>query len=187
MYAKLILITIIFGLFSIGFSQENVGDGKILKGMKFPFLKVKTLSGKEIIYPDSLKGKISLIFIAFERETQKKIDSWFYPYYEKYKSNENLKMYEIPMLKRRYKLMSFIIDGGMRRGIVKNRHDYVTTYYGDINKYKRILSMDDNSECYLFLLDREGNILWHETGTADEEKLQKLCDQTDKLLKERTL
>ncbi len=150
-------------------------------GMPFPELKAETLSGIEIKYPDDLTGKITLILIAFKRETQRKIDSWLVPFLNRYETDPSIQFFEIPMLASGWKLMSPIIDGGMRSGIPKQKHGNVTTYYGDVDKYCNLLSIEDKSDGYVFLLDRNGVIQWRSKGFATENGLQELFERIQTL------
>lgn len=165
---------------------EEMKGQKELIGMPFPEMTVETLSGKTVQYPDSLNGIVSLILLAFERKTQEKIDTWLLPFSEKYGKAEGVSFYEIPMLKRRWIFMSPIIDGGMRSGIQKEKHDHVTTYYGNIDKYATPLQISDTSDAYAFLLDKNGVIQWYDNGRATEEKLQVLYEKTE-ILRKSTL
>ena len=174
-------IVIIIGLLLIIFQHSNsqdTGSSHNLTGMPFPHMTVETLSGKTIHYPDSLNGTVSLILIAFERETQEKIDTWLLPFSEKFSGADDVSFYEIPMLKWRWKIISPIIDGGMRSGIPVERHGNVTTYYGNISKYRTPLHMSDTADAYIFLLDKNGIIQWHSNGYATIEKLKNLYEVT---------
>ncbi|MFC1553674.1 hypothetical protein ACFL7D_03470 [candidate division KSB1 bacterium] len=179
---EIILIAMGLLLLSVyNVTGQNKNNEKDLIGIPFPGMTVEALSGKIIHYPDSLKGEVALIMIAFERQTQEKIDTWLEPFSEKYGSIDDVSFYEIPMLKRRWKLMSGVIDGGMRGGIPQFRHDNVSTYYGNIDKYKKPLLMEDNSDAYVFLLDKNGVIQWYESGPATDERLALLYKKTEEL------
>ncbi|MDZ7331765.1 MAG: mitochondrial ATPase complex subunit ATP10 [candidate division KSB1 bacterium] len=150
-------------------------------GKPFPELKAETLSGIEIKYPDDLQGKITLILIAFKRETQLKIDSWLEPFSKVFSADTSVQFFEIPMLSAGWKLMSPIIDGGMRSGIPKQKHGNVTTFYGNVDKYCEQLGIKDKSDAYIFLLDPEGKIQWRSNGFATQEKLKELFERIETL------
>lgn len=150
-------------------------------GMPFPELKAETLSGIDMKYPDDVKGKVTLILMAFKRETQRKTDSWLEPFSKTFENDTTVQFFEIPMLAGAWKLMSPFIDGGMRSGIPKQKHGNVTTFYGDVNKYCKLLSIEDKSDGYVLLLDQNGVIQWRSSGFATEEKLQGLFDQIKSL------
>ena len=159
--------------------SQDVKEKKNLIGKRFPSMTVETLSEKTVQYPDSLMGTVTLILIAFERETQGKIDTWLLPFSEKYGKTEDVSFYEIPMIKRRWIFMAPIIDRGMRGGIDEAKHDHVTTYYGNIDRYTAPLQISDTSDAYAFLLDKNGVIQWHSSGRATQEKLTALYEKTE--------
>ncbi len=147
----------------------------------FPKLKAETLSGMDITFPDDLTGKAILILMAFKRETQKTIDSWLEPFIKEFENIDEVQFFEIPMLSRYWIVMSPIIDGGMRSGIPKPKHKNVATFYGDVDKYRKLLSIKDKSDGYIFLLDADGVIQWRDNGFATEQKLNQLFELTRKL------
>ena len=162
-------------------SQENTNMIDKTIGMEFPELKAETLSGIDMKYPDDVKGKITLILMAFKRETQQKIDSWLEPFSKAFENDTSVQFFEIPMLARPWRLMSPIIDGGMRSGIPKHKHGNVTTFYGNVNKYCELLSIEDKSDGYVFLLDKKGVIQWRSNGFSTKEKLKELFDKIHSL------
>ncbi|MCU0643986.1 MAG: mitochondrial ATPase complex subunit ATP10 [bacterium] len=177
------ILIILFVLIKLNFlsAQENTPMTDKPIGMPFPELKAETLSGIDMKYPDDVKGKITLILMAFKRETQRKIDSWLEPFSKTFENDTTVQFFEIPMLAGAWKLMSPIIDGGMRSGIPKQKHGNVTTFYGNVNKYCELLGIEDKSDGYVFLLDKNGVIQWRSNGFASEEKLKELFDNIQSL------
>ena len=177
------ILIILFVLLNVNFvsTQENTNMKDKTIGMEFPELKAETLSGIDMKYPDDVKGKVTLILMAFKRETQRKIDSWLGPFSKTFENDTTVNFFEIPMLAGAWKLMSPIIDGGMRSGIPKQKHGNVTTYYGNVNKYCELLGIEDKSDGYVFLLDKNGVIQWISKGFATEEKLKELFDKIQSL------
>ena len=179
---KNVLIILLFLLnFNLLSAQEDTTMTLKTIGMTFPELKAETLSGIDMKYPDDVKGKVTLILMAFKRETQRTIDSWLEPFSKAFENDTGVQFFEIPMLAGAWKLMSPIIDGGMRSGIPKQKHGNVTTFYGDVNKYCKLLSIEDKSDGYVFLLDHNGVIQWRSNGFATEEKLRELFDKIESL------
>jgi hypothetical protein len=151
-------------------------------GKRFPEVKDNSLANTPVTLPDSARGMVTLITVAFLRESQSQIDSWLDPFFEKYGSNPKHTFYEVPMLSRGYKFMRFMIDGGMRAGIPQAKHKNVVTMYGDIEKYIRELNLDPRYG-YAFLLDREGIIRWQGQGYATPETRKELFDLSERLAK----
>ena len=85
------------------------------------------------------------------------------------------------MLAIYWKLMSWMIDSGMRSGIEVKKHKNVMTYYGNINKYRDALQLDDLTRGYVFLLDREGFIRWRGQGYSTKDSLQEMRDYVNEI------
>jgi hypothetical protein len=142
----------------------------------FPVIKAETLSKKEVVFPEVTRGKYAFILIAFKRQTQGGVDSWLEPFIKDYGGRDDIDFYEIPMISGNWKWMSSWIDSGMRQGVAEFKHDHVATYYGPLKKYFEYFGVRDSGTVYVFLVDPEGQIIWRETGPADDRKYGKLKD-----------
>lgn len=151
-------------------------------GMKFPNVTADSLAGAKESIPESCRGKVTLVTVAFLRESQSQLDSWLNPFYEKFGKRDGFMFYEIPMISTGYKFMKFIIDGGMRGGIPSFKHKHVVTMYGDVEKYLTALHLDPRYG-YAFLLDREGAIRFQAQGYANKQLLKEFFDKAETLVK----
>jgi len=149
-------------------------------GKLFPEISAKTLENKPAKIPVDAKGKVTLVGIAFLRESQSQLDSWLNPFFETFGKRDGFMFYEVPMISSGYKFMKFVIDGGMRSGIPEFKHKHVMTMYGDVEKYSEALKIDPQKG-HAFLLDREGIIRWQGEGLATAEAIQELSDAAEKL------
>lgn len=149
---------------------------------KFPRIEAETLSGEKLIFPEATKGKYAFILVAFKRQTQGEVDSWLNPFIEEFGRRDSVTFYEIPMISNKWKWMSKWIDAGMRTGVPEYKHDHVATYYGSLTQYFDHFKVDDPASVYVFLLDKEGNIIFSTSGSADNDKFSKLKN----IVKEKT-
>lgn len=171
----LIIISLITSCFFTGFGQStskiaNTAERNSLVNKAFPELKAKTLEGKEIIFPTDTKDKATIICVAFKDETQPMADGWTKDIMANY-NDSTIHYFEVPMLKNSLKMMRKMIDGGMRKKIDISLHNNVATYYGDLSQYKKELLMADDNTCYIFLLDKSGNIQFTTSGSANTDQL----------------
>jgi hypothetical protein len=164
-----------------GAAMEGAGNPNL--GKKFPAVSAATLEGKKANVPDDAAGKVTLVCVAFLRESQTQLDSWLNPFYEKFGSREGIMFYEVPMISGGYKFMKPIIDGGMRGGLPSFKHRHVVTMYGDVQSYLQALGLDARSG-HAFLLDRAGIIRWQEQGFSNAETLASLFAATEALLQQ---
>jgi hypothetical protein len=137
----------------------------------FPTLKTKTLSGKELIFPDCVRGNRTIIAIAFEGFVQPIIDKWTKAILTKFPNNQ-INYYEIPMLQSGYALARNFIDGGMRQGTDPTLYDYVATYYGSLKDKKDQFNITDTKTVHLFLLNPIGEIINQISGEFSDEKFE---------------
>jgi hypothetical protein len=151
-------------------------------GIKFPQVQDDSLENTPVSIPDAAKGKVTLITVAFLRESQSQLDSWLEPFGEKFGNKPEFTFYEVPMLAGSYKSMRPMIDGGMRAGIPQEKHKHVVTMYGDVEKYIKTLNLDLRYG-YAFLLDREGIIRWQGQGFSTPETLKELFENAQRFVK----
>ena len=167
--------------------DEQPGREKIMTdqanpniGKRFPEVTAESLAKTSESIPDSAKGKVTLIAVAFLQQSQPQLDSWLQPFAEKFGSEEEFTFYEVPMISSGYKFMKFVIDSGMRGGIPKEKHKNVVTMYGDVEKYMNELNLEAKFG-YAFLLDKEGIIRWQGQGFSNPDSLKELFELAENL------
>ena len=149
-------------------------------GVRFPEVTAESLAKTKESIPDSARGKVTLIAVSFLRENQVQLDSWLEPFIEKFGSREEFTFYEVPMISGGYRIMRFMIDGGMRGGIPEPKHKHVVTMYGDVEKYIDALHLD-RQYGYAFLLDQAGIIRWQGQGFSTPETRNDLFENAERL------
>ncbi len=153
-------------------SASKLGRESLISSV-FPNLKAQTLAGQDIVFPNDVQGKPTVICIAFVGDAQSLIDTWATPISAKY-PNQTVNYYEIPMITTAWSPFSSFIDGGMRSGVPKDLHKNVATYYGSLDAYKKDLLMPEKESCYVFVLDKKGVIRYVNEYVATAEKLDAL-------------
>ncbi len=149
---------------------------KKVTGTRFPEVTSKSLAGNLLTLPDCAEGKITLVSIAFVRNAQEQIDSWIRPFEHEFGGDGRFTVYELPMISQGWKVLSWMIDSGMKGGIPVEKHDNVITFYGDYSDYQETLEMEDTQLAYVFLLDRGGIIRWRGQGYATPEAEKELIE-----------
>jgi ATP10 protein len=149
-------------------SYADAGQGI---GKPFPTVSAKTLAKRCVRFPDETKGKVGLVFVAFEQGAQQDINSWVDPFIGNLLSNDAVSYYEIPMISGSFKPVSRFIDGGMRGGVPKDLHDRTATFYGKRADFFQSMAITDQSRAYLFVLSRDGRIVFRTDGPATTEKI----------------
>lgn len=130
----------------------------------FPTVAAQTLAKRAVTFPQETAGKDGLLFVAFERDAQEQINSWLTPLLQQYVFSDEVSYYEVPMISGGYGMVATFIDGGMRRGVPQTLHDRTATYYGPREAFFKALNITDTSKPYLFVLDKQGHIVFRTAG-----------------------
>ncbi len=147
----------------------------------FPTVHARTLADREVEFPAEVRGTVGLLFVAFAQDAQRQINSWM-PLLTNYLSSKEVSYYELPMMEDAYRSAAAFIDGGMRRGVPPRLHDRTATYYGSLDAVFAALEITDNSKAYLFVLDRDGRIVFRVSDMATDDGVAKVTEVVNKLL-----
>lgn len=131
----------------------------------FPAVEGRNLDGRVFKLPTDFDGDLNVVLVAFQREQQADVDTWTPALKTLAARRPGLRVYELPTLGRRYRLMRSFIDGGMRGGIPDSAVRAATiTLYIDKSPFKRALGIPSEDDIQIFLVDRTGRIHWRARG-----------------------
>lgn len=135
----------------------------------FPRVDGTNLEGEQFALPSGFQGELNVVLVAFQREQQSDVDSWM-PFLKTLgASRRDIRVYELPTLGRRYRMVRPFIDGGMRRGIPDAAVRAATiTLYIDKAPFRESLRLPDEERIYILLVDRAGRVFWRADGRFDE-------------------
>ena len=144
----------------------------------FPLLQARTLAGENIEYPKALAGNKSLLVMVFEdigryQEAQSQANQWLAVCESRWQ-RLGILAHEIPMMGGVWKIARSYIDEGMRLGLPVEKHSSVSCFYGDKDKYRRLLAIEKFAEAQVFLLDENGSILLQTHGAPDENTINQI-------------
>jgi len=145
------------------------------EGNLFPVVSGYNLNRKEFEFPRDFEGDLNLVIIPFKRYQQTVVDTWIPALQEIEASFEGFIYYELPTLYEMPVLSRTFLNEGMRAGIPdETARQRTITLYLDKEKFKSALNIPTEDEVFLFLVDRNGRILWRTTGEYNSEKEQDL-------------
>ena len=135
------------------------------KAVTFPVVETRNLEGRKFRLPNDFEGDLNLVILAFQRWHQDIIDVWVPHLDALAERHKGLRIYELPTLANRYRLMQRFIDGGMAAGIASQAaRERTLTIYTDKSRFLAPLGVTDESTIHLLLVDRQGRILWRGSG-----------------------
>jgi hypothetical protein len=173
---KLVLIAVILA-FSFGLSAQVVGK-------MFPDMEAETVEDKKVNLPGDVKGKYTLLGLAYSKKSEDELNSWFNPVFSKFiqKANGGLmagmgydvNVYFVPM----FTGVNAAAQGTAKKKAIKNVDPqllpYILFYKGELKTYKEALDFEKKDIPYFFVLDASGKIVYATSGKYTEDKMDEL-------------
>lgn len=130
----------------------------------FPVVRGKSLQGVDMELPRDVKGAPAILLVGYVMEAQFDGDRWLLGLQQ---AGTPVRVLELPTIDGMVPgLFAGTIDNGMRKGIPAEDWASVVTVYG--SDAKTLVNLTGNTNprnMRVFLLDREGNVVWfHDRG-----------------------
>jgi hypothetical protein len=152
-------------------------------GKMFPAMEVETVEDKKVNLPQDVKGKYTLLGLAYSKKSEDELNSWFQPVFEKFIQKTkgvlagftyDVNVYFVPM----FTGINAAATGTAKRKAIKNIDPqllpYVLFYKGELKPYKETLEFDKKDVPYFFVLDPTGKIVHATIGKYTEDKMDEI-------------
>lgn len=150
-------------------------------GKQFPEMEAETVEDKKVSLPGDVKGKYTLIGLAYSKKSEDQLNTWFSPVFSKFiqKSGGGLmagltydvNVYFVPM----FTGVNAAATGTAKRKAIKNvdpqLFPYLLFYKGELKPYKEALDFEKRDIPYFFVLDPAGKIVHATSGPYSEDKM----------------
>jgi hypothetical protein len=146
-------------------------------GMQFPIHTFSNLAKQKKKIPDELDGDYKLMIVAFQRNHQQLVDTWFAAgdalELSYSKPGRRFRYYEIPTIYEMGFIRRSLLNTGMRSGVkAQAARERTFTIYIDKAPFNKTLQIPDETDIHLFLLNSTGKVVWRCQGkhSAESEK-----------------
>ena len=181
----LFVAVIILGLVIWGVSRVLVGESRLTitrQEPHFPEVSGFNLMREEFVFPQDFQGEYNLLLIPFQQRQQQDVNTWIPAARELERTTPGLVYYELPTIYQLPTLSRTFINEGMRAGIPdQTARERTITLYLDKSGFKTALGITTEERIHIFLVDRQGTILWQEEGLYSAEKIQSLVELLEDL------
>lgn len=161
-------------------------------GNSFPDMEAESLTNQNVKLPDDIKGKHSLVGLAFSKKAEDDLKGWFEPIYNQFiYKNPNpgpfdfsfdINAYFIPMFTGAKRPAYKKVMTKMKKTVSERLQPNVLFYKGTIHEYKEALNFDGNDVPYFYVLDPDGEIVYSTFGRYTKQKMQEITDAVDSAL-----
>ena len=180
MRSSLLAIIFLFAVSDLALAQ--------VIGKTFPSMTAETVDDKEVELPETVKGKYTLIGLAYSKKSESELNSWFQPVFGKFIQKTNglfsgfaydVNVYFVPM----FTGVNAAATGTAKRKAAKNIDPqllpYVLFYKGELKSYKDALDFEKKDIPYFFVLDPEGKIVYATSGKYSEDKMDAIEEKIE--------
>src|SRR6185436_4720872 len=152
-------------------------------GKMFPAMETETVENKKVSLPVDVKGKYTLLGLAYSKKSEDELNTWFAPVYSKFLQKAeglmagmgyDVNVYFIPM----FTGVNAAATGTAKKKAIKNVDPqllpYILFYKGELKTYKEALDFEKKDIPYFFVLDKDGKIVYATSGKFTEDKLDEI-------------
>jgi hypothetical protein len=167
------------------FASIAIASQAQVVGKMFPAMEAENVEDKKVMLPDAIKGKYTLIGLAYSKKSEDELNSWFQPVFEKFIQKTSgilagfsydVNVYFVPM----FTGVNAAATGTAKRKAIKNIDPqllpYVLFYKGELKPYKEALDFEKKDIPYFFVLDEEGKIVFATSGKYTPAKMSQVED-----------
>ena len=152
-------------------------------GKTFPQLIAETVEDKKVSIPEDVRGKYTLVGLAYSKKSESELNSWFQPVFARFIQKTNgpfsgfaydVNVYFVPM----FTGVNAAATGTAKKKAAKNIDPqllpYVLFYRGELKSYKSALDFEKKDIPYFFVLDPDGKIVYATSGKYSESKMEEI-------------
>lgn len=171
---KILLSTIVWLAFYTVLHAQVIGK-------VFPNMEAETVDDKKVNLPQAVKGKFTLLGLAYSKKSEDELNSWFQPVFEKFiQKNTGLfesfgydvSVYFVPMFTGINAAATGTAKKKALKNIDPNLLPYILFYKGDLKPYKDALDFEKKDVPYFFVLDQDGKIIYATSGAYTVKKME---------------
>jgi hypothetical protein len=153
------------------------------EGNPFPAIDAANLNDKSISLPIDTKGKFTLVGVAFSEDAQNDLYTWGAPVYDLFldENGLNAMVYDVNVHlvllftgvnKAAYNKAEKMI----KEGTTDTYRENILFYKGEMGDLRDELAMEDRKVPYLYVLDKEGTIIYTTSGRYTRKKMDEISE-----------
>lgn len=161
----------------------NLATAQVV-GKMFPKMDAETVEDRKVVLPTDVKGKFTLLGLAYSKKAEDELNTWFSPVFEKFVRKDTGGLFEgmgydvhvffVPM----FTGVNAAATGTAKKKAMKNIDPQILPnilfYKGELKTYKEALDFEKKDTPYFFVLDSEGKIVYATSGKFSTKKMDEV-------------
>ncbi|HNP18312.1 MAG TPA: hypothetical protein PKL31_07765 [Fulvivirga sp.] len=177
-------------LFTVCLLALSFGAIAQLEGTRFPDMETETVEDEIVNIPDDVTDKYTLLGLAYSKKAEDDLNTWFSPVYNKFIKEStgvfagfsyDINVFFVPMFTGIKAAATSTAKKKTAKELDPLLIPNILFYKGDLKTYKDALEFDEKDVPYMFLLDKEGNIVYATSGEYTDEKIEAIEEILDSL------
>jgi hypothetical protein len=183
-------------------ADRDVLDVNSMEAMEFPFLRVGTLNGEEVMLPDALvtevdeEGReegtgttngVKVVVFSFKQYGFGLLRSWLDPLWGKYGSGISASVPTLEICFVEYSFLSMakgIFTSNIKEKVPEANHPLTTLCFGGVADFSAHLLLPNKFTGYVVVLDKNNRVRWRACGQAEQEEVELMFQAIEKLKQE---
>jgi hypothetical protein len=146
-------------------------------------MEAQTVEDEVVKLPESVKGKFTLVGLAYSKKSEDDLNTWFQPIFEKFNQENkglfgafgyDVNVYFVPKFTGINAAASGTAKKKAAKNIDPNLLPYLLFYKGELKTYKEELDFEKKDVPYFFVLDKNGKIVYATSGKFSSKKMDEI-------------
>ena len=155
-----------------------------VNGKLFPTISGETMNDKVVKIPEDIKGKYSIIGLAYSRGAEDDLKTWLNPAYNTFINpnrafSYDINMYFVPIFTGTTQSLTSAAKKKVNAETDKEMQPHILFSEEKIRTLKKELAIEDKDIPYFFVLDKEGKIIHSTSGRFSAKKMEEIEDKLE--------
>ena len=161
----------LFAILLVGSTLTSGWAAQDKKPAIFPPITGYSLDKQKVTLPGGLEGQTNLLIISFQPEQQKDVESWLPAAQALQHGNFQFRYYQLPVSGRENVLFRWWETSSMRSDQTDpETWHWIIPLFIERRKFLNALDIPDQKLVVVLLVNREGQVLWRQSGPMTPEK-----------------
>lgn len=131
----------------------------------------ETLSGRQIVLADAVRGHPVILVAGFSREGGNGAGAWVKAI-QTDRALAGISVYQIAQIAGAPSLIRGMIRSGMKKSVSADEHDNFVVLSQDEKPWRNTFDVTDDKVPYVMMIDDHGKMLWRSHGSAADQEPQ---------------
>jgi hypothetical protein len=152
-------------------------------GQQIPQIEEQNLSGRRVVLPDAVSGKVAVLILGFTRASKELSTAWNNKLQRDLANTPDIEVCSMPVLEEVPGFVRGMVISGIKKGVPETQRDHFVPVLHHEAEWKKLVNYQEQDDAYMVVLDRKGNVSYQLHGPPSEQNYSQLRQHVEELLK----